>query len=117
MRLLSGIPRGVKVTPWLINFPWAVTSKPEWMQAPNLRALETAIESHLDQLESTLGRPYANRKLPTRIRVKEVRGWLQLDSEVAALIASKWRLAKDVVDNEQLGALDLLADGLLKRGR
>lgn len=64
-------------------------------------------------MERTLGRPVANRRLPHDARIAEVRGWLRLDEELAALRRATWARPVDPEAETLLVALGaaILAEG------
>jgi len=90
-----------------------LAARPHWLDGP-ATALEPLIDARLARLERTLGRPAANRRLPRAARLAEVRGWLRLDEELAALRRAIWAGVHDP-DAETIlmaiGAAVLAGDG------
>jgi hypothetical protein len=82
------------ITDWFIRRP-RDTPRPAWLAASSATMLELTIVDRLESLERTLGRPRANAALPLDIRVDECRGWLALEEEVAAIVASRWATVRD----------------------
>jgi hypothetical protein len=68
----------------------------------NADELQIAIQSRIDRLERTLGRPGANKQLPMSVRIDEVMGWLHLDDEVAALRAARLVAVPDLAVQQLL---------------
>ncbi len=64
--------------------------KPSWMISSNPAILSLGLAEKLKHLEFHLARPWANRKLPSEIRLDEIRGWLRLDEEVDLIRNSIW---------------------------
>lgn len=88
-------PPPADITDWLIVLPRAIVGPPEWITRPGAAALAPTLAARLDQLERTLGRPAANRRLPPAARLGEVRGWLRLDEELAAMRRARWARPAD----------------------
>jgi ATP-dependent Lhr-like helicase len=82
------------ITDWHIVLPGPLAARPAWLTCP-ATALEPLIDARLVRLERTLGRPAANRGLPRAARLAEVRGWLRLDEELAALRRASWARTSD----------------------
>ena len=84
-------PGGPKVaaTPWHLRLPAGEASKPAWVSAASRSSLDVLVQARVEKLERSLGRPKQNAVLPMEARVDEVRGWLRLDDEVAALRAAR----------------------------
>ena len=81
---------GLKITPWYVRFaPRA--GPPPWLLAATPAQLELRIVERLSFLERILARPYANRALPTALRVDEVRGWLNIEAELHEILSAQWR--------------------------
>lgn len=111
-RGLDAPPPG-DITDWQIVLPGAVAVRPPWLDGP-ATALEPLIDARLERLERTLGRPAANRRLPRAARLAEVRGWLRLDEELAALRRATWARISDPDAETMLvaiGAAVLAEDG------
>ena len=89
-----GAPSPGDITDWLIALPGTVAARPTWLDGP-AAALDPAIDARLERLETTLGRPAANRCLPRDARLAEVRGWLRLDEELAAFRRAIWHRVAD----------------------
>lgn len=70
------------VNDWYLRLTSVALEKPAWLTNSGLATLDLAITSRLDQLEHKLGRPRANSFLPYEARIDEVRGWLQIESEL-----------------------------------
>lgn len=70
---------------WHLRLTSGGPARPAWMTSASRAQLEVLVADRLDKLERTLGRPRANSRLPVEARLDEVRGWLGLDVEVAAL--------------------------------
>ena len=78
-----------KVTPWYFVSD-AAPSRPvviDNLRSDTLRAL---IPESSPTLERLLGRPKANRYLPSEVRVDEVAAWLDLDRMVNLIRSSRW---------------------------
>ena len=82
------------ITDWLIALPGTIAARPAWLSRP-AASLGPAIDARLERLERTLGRPAANRRLPREARLAEVRDWLRLDEELAALRRATWAHTSD----------------------
>jgi hypothetical protein len=82
------------ITDWFIALPGVPLARPAWLDCP-AAALLPALAARLDRLETLLGRPAANRRLPHAARLAEVRGWLQLDDELAAFRRATWHRPTD----------------------
>lgn len=78
------------------------SKKPAWMTAYSAASLRLGIVEQLAKLEYALGRPYVNKKLPLKVRIEEVKGWLKLDEEVAWIRAGQWELELDEMVREKL---------------
>lgn len=69
-----------KITPDLKN---------DWQKRDiNTSLLKIRANEYLDKLEKALNRPYANRKLPVRLRLEEIYQWLTLEQEVEKIRTS-----------------------------
>lgn len=99
----------VRVNEWLLRLPAASGVKPEWLTAASSMALQVQIRARLDALERTLGRPAANKCLPDEAREAEVREWLRLDEELAAIAAAAW---VEPDDDDTRRVLRLLANDM-----
>ncbi len=66
--------------------------------------LEMSIASRIDSLENRLGRPYANKKLSEDLRLKELKSWLNLSTEVKVFRESHWGNCKDKMQERILSA-------------
>lgn len=62
----------------------------DWLCNINKLDVCTYILSKLDWIENMLCRPSANKKLPINLRIEEVKGWLNVDNEIAEIKRSKW---------------------------
>jgi len=105
----SDAKRRIKVNEWFISAPGENTSKPAWLSDVTAASLELVLMSRLAQLERTLARPVANKHLPLDMRLLEVRGWLQLESEVQAIQNCRWVVT---TENSLQAALRELRDGI-----
>jgi len=96
---------GWKVTDWLLVMPSEDLVKPEWLSEVIPGLLQLAISDNIDGLERSLGRPYANKKLPLSLRVEEIKQWLQLEDEIKAIKESNWIYLSDNEVNRRLVAM------------
>lgn len=92
------------ITDWFVALPGFPLTRPQWLDAP-ASAFLPAIGARLERLETLLGRPAANRRLPHTARLAEVRAWLQLDEELAAFRRSTWQRPADPAVETILRAL------------
>lgn len=81
------------VTPWYIGLPGGFVTKPAWIAEPDSLLAESNLLGRLDSLERELARPVANRRLPTAVRIAEVRSWLSLSEQLGAVKNARWTLA------------------------
>ena len=81
-----------KVTPWQLSLASGGAEKPEALSASvaHVLAAELSDPELVYELEKTLGRPYANARLPDEDRAREIAGWLRLEDEVAAINRARW---------------------------
>jgi len=89
------VPTDVKITEWYLAIRGRITDKPPWLMATGPSMLMLKIGHMLDQLEKTLSRPYANKKLPAHARIHEVTGWLNLVAELELIKDAKWEHVND----------------------
>lgn len=93
---------------FFITFKGIVTEKPHWLTACSAASLHEDIAQRLDSLENRLGRPLANRKLPLRARIEEVKGWLGVEREVTCISNSQWfNEYPDEIEGYLLGILEV----------
>ncbi len=67
-----------------------VNEKPAWLSDCSAAALHQDITEKLGSLEYKLGRPAANKKLPLKARIDEIKGWLGVEREVDLIDRSSW---------------------------
>lgn len=89
------VPDNINITEWYLSIPGRIVGKPLWLQPDGPGMLMLKIGNMVEQLEKTLSRPHANRRLPTQARIHEVTAWLNLENELEVIRQSKWELAKD----------------------
>lgn len=75
---------------WRIVVPGESQKPPLWFDNLTSLVLDRQIKLQLRRLEHVLGRPSANRNLADEHRVLEVRSWLKLEEEIAAIQNSIW---------------------------
>ena len=85
-----------EVNDWYLRLATSSLAKPSWLTSSGPATLDIAIVPRLESLELRLGRPRANVHLPHEARIHEVRGWLQIDSEVDLFRRAKFALVTDV---------------------
>ncbi len=92
----SDIPN-LFVNGWYIRFPSIVDDKPSWGTSftPGVLKLLLYEQQHLEMIERILMRPYANDKLPTSVRIREVWEWLNIEKESKEIQDSKWTTIPD----------------------
>lgn len=105
-------PRG-DITDWFLALPAPPAAPPAWLVG-TAAALGPTIAARLERLERTLGRPAANRRLPRSARLAEVRGWLRLEEELAALRRATW---ERIADAEIGTILTAIGAAVLARGK
>lgn len=93
------------ITDWMLALPAGLRAKPGWLAPSSPATLDSAVAGRLAELERTLGRPAANRRLPLEARLDEVRGWLRLDDELARCRAACWTRPRDPAVEAVLRAL------------
>jgi ATP-dependent Lhr-like helicase len=106
-RSADALPPG-DITDWFLALNGTVAARPAWLDRPAAALgsmIDLMIDARLERLESLLGRPAANRRLPRAARLAEVREWLRLDEELAAFRRSIWRRADDPEVETILAAL------------
>jgi len=105
--LLADEQDSVRVTDWYIRLPATQGAvKPPWVANPRPAVLALQLYERLDTLERQLARPAANRRLPVEARLEEIREWLDLDAEIAAMRAARW---EPVLEPAVASALQALA--------
>lgn len=87
-------PARLAVNGWYLLVP-TETGMPRWLEEAGPAILELGIADRVEKLERTLGRPLANRQLPSAVRIAEVVGWLQLKQEVERIASSRWVRVSD----------------------
>ncbi|WNR45152.1 DEAD/DEAH box helicase [Paenibacillus roseipurpureus] len=84
MSLLSGyLPvnqRPFEITPYYIALREEVI--PYWLSACTVHAIRAGVDSQIKKIERQLGLPLANKRLPLKIRVRDVIGWIQPEEVV-----------------------------------
>jgi len=78
---------------------------PKWLLSAKPGLVEIGISSEFERLEGTLARPWANKKLPDDLRIKEVQEWLTLSPELSRVQAAEWTTS---VPKETADVLELL---------
>jgi hypothetical protein len=78
-----------------LRFPGLINEKPDWLTNQSAAALHQDILENLSSLENKLSRPAANKKLPLKARIDEVKGWLGVEREVERLNKSVWKYIAD----------------------
>ena len=73
-----------------IRFAGLISEKPNWLTNISAAELHQDIVENLSSLENKLSRPAANKKLPLKARIDEVKGWLGVDREVERSAESVW---------------------------
>lgn len=73
-----------------IRFAGLISEKPNWLTNISAAELHQDIVENLSSLENKLSRPAANKKLPLKARIDEVKGWLGVDREVERIAESVW---------------------------
>ncbi|MED4909385.1 DEAD/DEAH box helicase [Brevibacillus centrosporus] len=86
--------RAFHSTPYYVRIPAASGHrKPEWLAFASPDRIRMLAAERLDQIESRLGRPYANKLLSEELRIKEVVGWLRVDRSLEWITKSVWETA------------------------
>ena len=75
------------ITDWFLRLPTPASVRPLWLARADETALAQLLPARLRRLETALGRPAGNRRLPFAARLAEVRAWLRLTDEIAWLLA------------------------------
>ena len=78
------------INEWHIVVPGKIQNRPLWFDNLNSLMLDGQIKSQLSKIEHALGRPMANGNLADEHRLLEVRSWLRLEEEIAAIQNSTW---------------------------
>jgi len=78
------------VTAWYLTLKGDVGVKPRWLTRSGAALLDATLADNLERLERTLARPRANRHLPDRLRLVEVREWLDTENEIRHIQDAEW---------------------------
>lgn len=86
---------GIRIDNWTLQLPSSKGIKPRWLLDVGPAIVDLLIEDQLEKLEAALGRPRTNRLLPLDIRAAEVRAWLNVEEQLAAVRTSRWVIPDD----------------------
>jgi ATP-dependent Lhr-like helicase len=92
----AGVEKELDFGDFYIRLPGRQPSKPSWLIDVGTATLEVLLPQHLEKLEKALARPKANKKLPIELRIVEVREWLNVPSQLAAIQNSEWVRVDDI---------------------
>lgn len=83
-------PQIVECNGMYLRFAGLMNEKPDWLTNLSAAALHQDIVENLSSLENKLSRPAANKKLPLKARIDEVKGWLGVEREVESIKDCDW---------------------------
>ena len=94
MSYMNSTDKDLKCNEWFITMP-ITNEKPQWLTGVGPGMLEMEITTKINSLESTLARPYANKRLPIDVRLEEIKSWLNLEQELQKIKSSVWNFNVD----------------------
>lgn len=103
-----------RVDKWTLSLPSSHGSKPIWVSDAGPALIDVLLPEWLEKLESCLGVPRSNQRLPRDVRLAEVRAWLGVARQMDEICESRW-----VVEEEEtvVAALQMLSSELRQKHR